>query len=44
MEPGLYYPEKGMGLRIEDTYCINHKNQVELMAKYPYDLIIPVKS
>lgn len=44
MEPGLYYPDKGMGVRIEDTYCVNHRNQIELMAQYPYDLIIPVKS
>lgn len=44
MEPGLYYPDKGMGVRIEDTYCVNHRNTVELMAEYPYDLIIPVKS
>lgn len=44
MEPGLYYPDRGMGVRIEDTYCVNHRNTVELMAEYPYDLIIPVKS
>jgi Xaa-Pro aminopeptidase len=44
LEPGLYYPDKGMGVRIEDTYCINHENKVELMAQYPYDLIIPVRS
>jgi Xaa-Pro aminopeptidase len=42
VEPGLYYPEKKIGVRIEDTYCVNHKNKIECMAEYPYDLIIPV--
>ncbi|GAP21111.1 M24 family metallopeptidase [Leptolinea tardivitalis] len=44
IEPGLYYPDKGMGVRIEDTYCVNHKNQIELMAEYPYDLVLPIRS
>jgi Xaa-Pro aminopeptidase len=44
IEPGLYYPEKGMGVRIEDTYCVNHNGLIERMAEYPYDLVIPVKS
>lgn len=43
IEPGLYYPDKGMGVRIEDTYCVDHTGKVELMAEYPYDLIIPVR-
>ncbi len=44
IEPGLYYPEKGMGVRIEDTYCINHKGKIELMAEFPYDLILSIRS
>ena len=44
MEPGLYYPEKGMGARIEDTYCVNHNGQIERMAEYPYNLVLPIKS
>jgi Xaa-Pro aminopeptidase len=43
VEPGLYYPDRGMGVRIEDTYCANHENKIELMADYPYDLILPVR-
>lgn len=43
IEPGLYYPEKGMGVRIEDTYCVNLSGKIELMAIYPYDLILPIK-
>lgn len=43
IEPGLYYPDKGMGVRIEDTYCVTHMGKIELMADYPYDLILPIK-
>lgn len=42
IEPGLYYPDRGMGVRIEDTYCVNHANKIELMAEYPYDLVLPI--
>jgi Xaa-Pro aminopeptidase len=44
VEPGLYYPEKGMGVRIEDTYCVNHSGKIERLAEFPYDLVLPIKS
>lgn len=44
IEPGLYYPDKGMGVRIEDTYCVNHAGKIERIAEYPYDLILPIQS
>jgi Xaa-Pro aminopeptidase len=43
VEPGLYYPEKGMGVRLEDTVWIRPDGQMEIFAKYPLDLVIPVK-
>ena len=43
VEPGLYYPDKGMGVRIEDTYCVNHQGKIEKMAEYPYDLVLPIR-
>jgi len=43
IEPGLYYPEKGMGVRIEDTIYLNENGQFEILADYPYDLVIPIK-
>lgn len=43
MEPGLYYPEKGMGVRIEDSYTARADGKIELLAEYPYDLILPIK-
>jgi len=43
IEPGLYYPSKGMGVRIEDTVYINEKGESEVLAKFPYELVLPVK-
>ena len=43
LEPGLYYPEKGMGVRIEDSYYASPDGRFEILADYPYDLILPVK-
>lgn len=43
IEPGLYYPEKGMGFRIEDTYCVNQEGNIERLAEYPYDLVLKMK-
>ena len=43
IEPGLYYPEKGMGFRIEDTYWVRPDGKVELLAEYPYDFVLPMK-
>jgi Xaa-Pro aminopeptidase len=43
VEPGLYYPEKGMGVRIEDTYWVQPDGKMELLAEYPYDFVLPMK-
>ncbi len=43
VEPGLYYPEKGMGFRIEDTYWVRPDGKIELLADYPYDFVLPMK-
>jgi Xaa-Pro aminopeptidase len=43
IEPGLYYPEKGMGFRIEDTYWVRPDGKLELLAEYPYDFVLPMK-
>ena len=40
IEPGLYYPEKGMGFRIEDTYYVRPDGKIELLAEYPYDFVL----
>jgi Xaa-Pro aminopeptidase len=43
IEPGLYYPDKGMGVRIEDTYWVRPDGKVELLAEFPYDFVLPME-
>ncbi len=40
VEPGLYYPGKGMGVRIEDTYWVHPDGKMEILAEYPYDFVL----
>jgi len=42
-EPGLYYPEKGMGVRIEDTLWVRPDGKAEILAQYPYDFVLEMK-
>ena len=43
-EPGLYYPDKGMGFRIEDTLWVRPDGKIEALADYPYDLVLPMNN
>lgn len=43
IEPGLYYPEQGIGIRIEDTYWVGPDARIELLAEFPYDFVLPMK-
>jgi len=42
-EPGLYYPSKGMGVRIEDTLWVRPDGKAEILAEYPYDFVLEMK-
>jgi Xaa-Pro aminopeptidase len=42
IEPGLYYPEREMGVRLEDTVWIRPDGTSETLADYPLDLVLPV--
>lgn len=42
IEPGLYYPAREMGCRIEDTVWMNPNGQAEVLIDYPLDLILPM--
>ncbi len=42
IEPGLYYPDKQVGCRLEDTVAVTEQG-FEILAEYPLDLIIPVR-
>ena len=43
IEPGLYYPAMGMGVRIEDSYTVTSGGDFEILADFPKDLVLPVK-
>jgi Xaa-Pro aminopeptidase len=42
IEPGLYYPSRGMGCRLEDSITVLHDGGIEILAEYPLDLVLPV--
>jgi Xaa-Pro aminopeptidase len=42
VEPGLYYPDKGMGVRLENTVWVRPDGEMEILADYPLDLVLPV--
>ena len=44
VEPGLYYPERGMGVRLESSVWMRPDGQPEILAEYPLDLVLPVRS
>lgn len=43
VEPGLYYPEQGMGVRLEDVMAIDEAGTVTCLTEFPYELVVPVK-
>ena len=43
IEPGLYYPDKGMGVRLENSLWVRPDGKMEVLAEYPMDLVLPVK-
>jgi Xaa-Pro aminopeptidase len=43
IEPGLYYPNQGMGFRIEDSYWVGPDGRIELLAEFPYDFVLEMK-
>jgi Xaa-Pro aminopeptidase len=43
IEPGLYYPDRSMGVRLENTVWIRPDGAVEALAEYPMDLVIPLR-
>lgn len=43
IEPGLYYPERGMGVRLEDSVYVRPDGTIEVLAEYPLDLVLPMK-
>jgi Xaa-Pro aminopeptidase len=42
VEPGLYYPSKGYGVRIEDTFYCTPNGEFENLTPFPKELVIPI--
>lgn len=43
IEPGLYYPSKGMGCRLEDTVAVREDGSFEVLADFSLDLVLEMK-
>ena len=43
IEPGLYFPSRGMGVRLEDTFYTRPDGTFEILADYPLDFVLPMK-
>ncbi len=43
LEPGLYYPDRDLGMRLEDTYWARPDGVFEVLADYPQDLVLAMK-
>lgn len=42
IEPGLYYPDRGYGVRVEDTIAFQQDGTVRNLTHFPYDLVVPM--
>jgi Xaa-Pro aminopeptidase len=43
LEPGLYYPDRGFGVRVEDTLYIDAQGAIHTLTDAPYDLVLLLK-
>jgi Xaa-Pro aminopeptidase len=43
IEPGLYYPSRGFGVRVEDAVAYSEAGELIWLTDYPYDLVVPMK-
>ena len=44
VEPGLYYPDRGIGVRIEDSTWMGPDGKLEILADYPKDFVLKMRS
>lgn len=42
IEPGLYYPDEGLGVRIEDTVYIDEAGELITLTDFRKDLVLPL--
>ena len=44
IEPGLYYPERGFGLRVEDLFVVEENGELVSLTPFRKDLVIPLRA
>ncbi len=44
VEPGLYYPERQIGIRVEDTVVVEATGSARVLAEFPHDLVLPLRA
>ena len=44
IEPGVYYPERGFGMRVEDLFIIDESGALVSLSPFRKDLVIPLDS
>jgi Xaa-Pro aminopeptidase len=42
IEPGLYYPDKGIGMRIEDMFIVSETGELISYTPFKKDLVLPL--
>jgi Xaa-Pro aminopeptidase len=42
IEPGLYYPDKGYGVRLEDLWTVDQDGVFHCLTDFPRELVVPV--
>jgi Xaa-Pro aminopeptidase len=43
IEPGLYYPDRGLGVRVEDSFIIDDAGELISLTSFHKDLVLPLK-
>lgn len=43
IEPGLYYPDQGYGLRVEDLFVVDESGELVSLTSFRKDLVIPLR-
>ena len=44
IEPGLYYPERGFGVRVEDLFIVDEHGELVSLTPFRKDLVIPLEN
>ena len=43
IEPGVYYPERGYGIRVEDTFYVSEQGELISLSPQPKRLVLPLR-